>query len=93
MGFNHADHHIFTACVPPDRLGEHGVRFSDTGSVSKKQLELAAVLLGRTFLQPLLGSLEHRAYCLEKSFKVSRFQSFKVNHRKRALPPPLIVFP
>ncbi len=63
VGFNHSDHHIFAAVVPPDRFREHGVRLAHTRSIAKKQLEPAALLRRRTFFQPLFRSLGHSEYC------------------------------
>jgi hypothetical protein len=63
MGFDNSNYDIFAAIVPPDRLGQHGVGLAHTGSISKKELEPAALFRRRTFFQPLLRRLRHSAYC------------------------------
>ncbi len=68
VSFDHSDNHIFAAAVPPNRLRQHGVRLADAGSVAEKELEHAALSSPRCrFLQPLVGSLRHRAIIVVES--------------------------
>ena len=53
--FNHADHDIFAALTPADRLREHIESFPDTRGIAEEELEGAPGLLGRRdLIQPLL---------------------------------------
>src|ERR1700683_5259641 len=81
MRLHNSNHHIFAAAVAPDGLGQHGMGLAHARSISKKELELAALVRWRTFLQPLLGSLGHRDHCLRK-----KFRGFKVSELARRPP-------
>ena len=52
-----ADHNVFSALVPADRLAEHVVGLAYAGRVAEKELEGAAGLLRRDLFQPFLGAL------------------------------------
>ncbi len=68
VGLHNTDHRIFAAGVPPDRLSQHGVGLAHAGSISKKELEPAALLRRRTLLQPLLGGFRHRGFIVVETF-------------------------
>jgi hypothetical protein len=73
VGFDHSDHHIFAAGVPPDRFGQHGMGLAHAGSVSKKELEPASLLRRRTFSSHCSGVLGIAIIVVEtlKGFKAS----------------------
>ena len=60
VGFDDANHHVFTAAVTPDALSQHAVGLADAGGVAEKQFEVAlGFLRGRGLLQPFFRFLDH----------------------------------
>ncbi len=57
MRLDDADHDIFSALMPPNRLAQHVVRLADAGRITKKELEGALRLLRRNLFQPLFRAL------------------------------------
>ena len=72
VALHHADHDIFAAAGAANRLAQHVVGLAHTGRVAEKQLEDSPRLFRRNFVQPLLGRLGHRSYCLSPASELSR---------------------
>ena len=66
MGFHNSDHNVFAAAGSSNRLTEHAIGLPYSGGIPEEEFEDAARLVGRNFLQPLLGSFGHRKlFCSE----------------------------
>src|SRR5580698_9049437 len=66
MTLDHSHQHVFPTAGATNRLAQHAVGLTYSGSVAEKHFKNSARFFLRNFAQPLVGCLRHRTYCLSR---------------------------